>query len=99
MEPPPRYLLNPSSQLSIPFSGCIVLVIKGDSSIRTHQPERNKSPLSSVPLTSPFRYELGTEGDSMETARQKLSKVLPRFHCMLTTYEVRGAPSNVFVPS
>ncbi|GAB4823683.1 hypothetical protein N2152v2_010729 [Parachlorella kessleri] len=34
------------------------------------------------------KYELGTDEDGLEAARQGLTKLLPRFHVMLTTYEV-----------
>lgn len=46
---------------------------------------------TAVPWSAPGSYELGTEGTGIEAARQKLSAVLPRFHVMLTTYEVRCA--------
>lgn len=44
------------------------------------------------------RYELGSEEDGMEAARQKTSALIPRFHVMLTTYEVGLVEHASFVP-
>ena len=34
------------------------------------------------------RYELGSEEDGLDAARRKQTSLLPRFHVLLTTYEV-----------
>lgn len=51
----------------------------------------NYIPQKNCASVRPCSYELGTEGTGIEAARHKLSAVLPRFHVMLTTYEV-GMP-------
>ena len=43
---------------------------------------------ASSEIVAACRYELGTDEDGLEAARQGLTKLLPRFHVMLTTYEV-----------